>query len=60
MWIIRKDGKAINLANAEMLRYNNDLTEVMIGKTWWIISCKNVMADILAAMRNNQNYLEVE
>jgi hypothetical protein len=60
MWIIRKDGKAINLANAEMLRYNNDLTEVMIGKTWWIVSCKNVMADILEAMRKNQDYLEVE
>ena len=38
MWIIRTDGTAFNMDRAEMLRTNNGITEVMIGKTWWILS----------------------
>lgn len=60
MWVIRKDGRAINLDHAEMLRYNNDLTEVMIGKTWWIVSCNNVMDKIITALKRGDNFLEVE
>lgn len=60
MWIIRTDGTAFNMDRAEMLRSNNGITEVMISKTWWILSCDNVVDKILTAMNDNQTVMGVE
>lgn len=60
MWIIRTDGAAFNLDRAEMMRNNNGITEVMINKTWWIVSCDNVTDKILTAMADGQAVMGVE
>ena len=60
MWVIRTDGTAFNMDRAEMLRTNNGITEVMIGKTWWILSCDNIADKIFTAMSDNQFVMGVE
>lgn len=60
MWIIRKDGAAFNLDRAEMLRTNDGITEVLINKTWWVVSSKDVTSYVMENLGNHKITVEVE
>lgn len=60
MWIFRKDDKAFNLTNANMLRWDGDTTGIMFGGSWWVISMNNVVGKIMEALCRGDNYVEVE
>lgn len=60
MWIITKQAGAINADTATRITENHFGTHIQCGTAMYTISERKILSIIVEALKNDQNFLEVE